>query len=156
SSAIFEQYGHGLGVPIGPAVSLKSFTVEDDQSLRTGADEKFGIEDGDRGQIALRKAVERRIAPLCLPLFVELGQSAVRRGKDRAVELRQTAGGATALNQRHSAAGESPKRILLERRERPRFRQRAGRLEFTIGAAFGDNAGDQNGDCDHRRERYQI
>src|SRR4030095_10215332 len=114
-----------------PAVTFNSFPVEDDQSLRARTDEEFGVEDGDRGQVAFWKTVERGVAPFGFPLLVELNQSAVGRGEDRAVVLRQAANGATALNQFDFIPDERPHRILLERREGPLLRQRAGRLEFT-------------------------
>src|SRR5262249_48844638 len=152
---IFEQDGHGLRVAIGPAVTFESFPVEDDQPLRAGADEEFGVEDGDRSQIALRKAVERGIAPLRFSVLVELDQSAVGRGEDRAVELRQAASGAAALNQFDFIAGERPPRILLERRERPPLRQRAGRLEFMVGPALDRPPDDQKNYCNQRCERDQ-
>src|SRR5262249_5137883 len=45
--AIFQQDGHGLSVAIGPAITFKTFSVENDQSLRARAYEEFGIEDAD-------------------------------------------------------------------------------------------------------------
>src|SRR5262249_27591151 len=149
------QDGHSLRVTVGPAVTFKPFPIEEDQPLRARADEEFGVEDGDRGQITLRQPVERGVTPLHFPVLTKLDQPAVSRGEDRAVQSRQAASGAAALNQSPPTAGESPPQILLERRERPLLGRPAGRLEFTFGSAFDRPRGDYNSDRDQQRERRQ-
>src|SRR5262249_62216963 len=129
--AIFEQDGHSLRVTVGPAVTFKPFPIEDDQPLRARADEEFGVEDGDRGQITLRQPVERGVTPLHFPVLTKLDQPAVSRGEDRAVQSRQAASGATALNQSDPIAARSPPQILLETPDRPLLRPPPGPLQFT-------------------------
>jgi hypothetical protein len=69
--AIFVQDGYSLRVTVGPAVTFKTFSIENYQPLRARTNKEFGVEEGDRGQIALRQPIERGVTPFHFSVFPE-------------------------------------------------------------------------------------
>src|SRR5262245_54073283 len=100
---LFCQSRDGLRFAVSPAESFESFSIKQNQPLRTCANDQFRLENRQAEQVALGQSIENGVDAFQSSVFCQFHQATISRRKIRIIKSPQVTDAPMALHQGDAA-----------------------------------------------------